>query len=145
MAVSGVTGNATEQQFLTTVNVDGVGDIGVFDKFTGGDVTTKITKNRAGGMGPELTYLALPTYADVVVTRVYDEGRDHALIGSLNPKVGNTYATIGQQPLDADGAPWGSPRTWRGRLSDIKDGTADSNSSAVRMWELTMVVETLAG
>lgn len=145
MATNGATGNATEQQFLTTVHVDNVGDIGVFDKFTGGDVTTKISKNRPGGMGPEMTYLSLQTYSDVVVSRVYDEGRDHALIGTLNPLVGNTYATIGQQPLDADGKPWGSPRTWRGRMSDIKDGPGDSNSAAVRIWDLTVVIETLAG
>ena len=146
MAVNdGTTGNATEQQWLTTVSVDGIGDVGVFDKFTGGDVTTKITKNREGGMGVEKTYLSLQTYSDVVVSRVYDEGRDHALIAKINPRVGNTFATFGQQPLDADGKPWGTPRTWRGRLADLKNGPADSNSAAVRIWELTLSVETLAG
>ncbi len=143
---NGQTGNATEQQFLPSLQVyssalPNGGDLGVFDQFAGGDVTATPAKYRPGGMGPEITYLALPVYADVTLTRVYDEGRDQALIATMHTLVGNTYATVTLQPLDQNGNPWGIPRTYYGRIASVKDGNADSTSSSVRKWDIMISVE----
>jgi len=136
--------NGSMQQYLPTVTVDGLGSLGNYDKFTGGDVTTTITKHRPGGMGPEISYLGLPVYGNVTVSRVYEEVRDHTLIATLNTLVGSTYGTVAVQPLDQNGNPYGSPRTYRGRLSAVKDGNADSTSSAPREYELEFEIETVS-
>ena len=138
-------GNATEQQFAPSVIMDTLGDLGLYDKFSGGNVTAAITKYRPGGMGPEITYPSLPVIGDVTVSRVYVEERDQQLIASLNAIVGNQYGTVSVQPLDGSGNVLGSPRTYRGRLASVNDGNADSTSSAPRMYELMFAIETIAG
>jgi hypothetical protein len=132
----------SEQQWLATLNVGGV-DYGIFDKFTGGDVSAAVNKHRPGGMGPEITYLSLATYSDVTITKVYETQKDHARIASLHTAVGNQLATVTLQPLDDQGAPWGTPRTYQGRITAVKDGGTDSNSNAARMFEVDLAVETV--
>lgn len=141
LATSGQTYNATELQYLTTLSVNGFGTVGTFDTFSGGDVNATPAKHRPGGMGPERTYLSLPTYSDVSIGRVYDEGRDHELIAQLHSLVGNTYATVSVQPLDQNGNPFEGPRTYYGRIASVKDGKADSTSHNPRMWTLDLSVE----
>jgi hypothetical protein len=126
---------STEQQFLVTVQVDGYGDLGIFDKRSGGDSTIAVAKHRPGGMGPEKSYTTLPTYSAITISRVYERVRDLA---------GNTLVTISEQPLDGNGNAWGSPTVWRGRLGNVKAGPVDSTSSAVRMFELDMDPETVS-
>lgn len=144
LSTSGETYNATELQYLTTLSVQGFGNVGVFDTFTGGDVTAAPTKHRPGGMGPEKTYLSLPTFSDVSIGRVYDEGRDHQLIAQLHSLVGNTYCTVSVQPLDQNGNPFEGPRTYYGRIASVKDGKADSTSHNPRMWTLDLSVENVS-
>jgi hypothetical protein len=134
----------SEQQWLVTLNVGGY-DYGVFDTFTGGDVTAPAVKHRPGGMGPEVTYNSLPMYSDVSVGRVYSTQRDHPLIAQLHTQAGNQLASITLQPLDDNGVPWGSPRVYQGRLITIKDGKTDSNSNAPRIFEVDIAVETIQG
>lgn len=141
---NGQTGNATELQWLVSVQLDDWGTLGVFDKFSGGDVTATPNKHRPGGMGNEVTYFSLPTYSDVTVSRVYDQGRDQSIIALVHTLAGNTYGTVTVQPLDADAAPWGSPRTYRGRIAAVKDGGTDSTSHNPRMWDLDFAIESVA-
>lgn len=138
-------GNATEQQFLPSVVMDVLGDLGSYDKWSGGDVTATITKYRPGGMGPEITYPSLSIIGNVVVSRVFVQERDQALVAALSPFAGNGYGTITLQPLDASGNVLGPPTTYRGRLSAVKPGQVDSTSSAPRMYELDFAIETLNG
>lgn len=134
---------AAELQYLITVQIDGLGPLGVYDNYTGGDAKATPPKHRPGGMGPEISYLALPVFSDVTVGRVYDEGRDHELVATLRALVGRTYGTVIEQPLDANGAPWGSPRIFRGRLASVNDGKTDSTSNAVRMYTLDFSIESV--
>jgi len=119
-----------------------------FDKFAGGDVTATVNKHRPSGMGPEVTYLSLPTYSDVTLSKVYNTDVDHALIGALHNLVGNTIVTVTLTPLDDNGSVFvgggALPRTYSGRITSIKDGGTDSNSNAVRMWEIDIAVESIA-
>jgi hypothetical protein len=132
----------SEQQWLATLTVNGV-DYGVFDKFSGGDVTASSNKHRPGGMGPEITYLSLPSYSDVTLTKVYETQRDHDRVAQLHALAGRALASVTLQPLDDNGQPWGTPRVYQGRLTTIKDGGTDSMSSAARMFEIDIAVETI--
>lgn len=135
----------SQEQFLWTLYVDGVGHIGTFDNGSGGDANANVAKHRQGGMGSEITLPALPTYSDITLERMYDENRDHVLIGTLRTLVGRNKCTVTEQPLDPDGNAFGSPRIFKGRLSNIKDGSTSSDSSAARMWSLDISVETVSG
>lgn len=132
----------SEQQWLATLNVNGV-DYGVFDRFSGGDVSAAVNKHRPGGMGPEITYLSLPSYSDVSLTKVYETQRDHDRVATLHTLVGKALASVTLQPLDDNGNPWGTPRTYQGRLVSVKDGGTDSMSNAARMFEIDIAVETV--
>lgn len=136
---------STSMQSLVTMSVDfptGTRQLGVFDKRTGGDTAVTAAKHRPGGWTTEKSYATLPTYADVVVSRVYERDRDHELVRSLINGSGRYMCTVVEQPLDPDGNAWGSPITWRGRLGQVKPGDYDSTSSAVRMFEVTISIET---
>lgn len=133
----------SEQQWLATLNVGGT-DYGTFDKFAGGDVSAPVNKHRPGGMGPEITYLSLPVYSDVTLTKVYETQRDHARIAALHAAVGNQLATVTLQPLDDTGAAWGTARTYSGRIVAVKDGGTDSTSNAARMFEVDIAVENVS-
>jgi|SRR6185437_9806462 len=141
---SSAIGNAGEMQWLPSVNIDGLGSIGYFDKFSGGDATANPPKSRPGGMGPEITYLALPVFSDVVVERTYVQERDNGIISTVRTLVGTTYGTVTVQPLDQNGNPNGTPRTYRGRIASVNDGNSDSNSANPRMWQLHFTIESVA-
>lgn len=132
---------STELQYLVTANVAGR-DLGVFDKRTGGDTTVASVKHRPGGMGPEKSYRALPTFSDLTCSRVYERERDHELVRWLRNAAGSVRAQVTEQPLDEDGNAWGTPTTWSGRLTNVKPGQADSGSSTVRMFEFDVAIET---
>jgi hypothetical protein len=132
----------SEQQWLATLNVNGV-DYGVFDRFAGGDVSAAVNKHRPGGMGPEITYMSLPVYSDVTLSKVYETQRDHDRVAALHNLVGRALASVTLQPLDDNGQPWGTPRTYQGRLVAVKDGVTDSMSNAARMFEIDIAVETV--
>ena len=134
---------AAELQYLITVQIDGLGPLGVYDNYSGGEAKASPPKHRPGGMGSEISYLALPVFSDVTVGRVYDEGRDHELIATLRGLCGRSYGTITEQPLDANGNPWGTPRIFRGRLASVNDGKTDSTSNAVRMYTLDFAIESV--
>lgn len=136
--------NASMQQFVPTVQVNGLGNLGTFDKFTGGESKAPVVFHRPGGMGPQTTYLALAEFGTATVTRVYDEGRDNALIATMRTLVGSTYATITVQPLDGNAAPFGTPTQYYGRISSVSATDADSTSGQPRMWDLEISVESIA-
>lgn len=139
------TGQGSELEFLVTVSVDVIGNIGTFDQLSGADAQATPTKYRPGGMGPEITYPALASYSDLTVTRVYDEGRDHQLIGVLRELVGASTASVSEQPLDQNGNPYGTPRVFTGRLAQVNDGNVDSTSNSPRKWDLMVSVVTFSG
>lgn len=145
----------SEQQFLATLIISqipaGITPSSIsanswinFDKFAGGDVTAAVNKHRPGGMGPEISYMSLPTYSDVTLTKAYNTQTDNGVVADLHALVGNTIVTVNVQPLDDAGNTWGTPRVYTGRLTAVKDGGTDSTSNAVRMWEVDIAVETVA-
>lgn len=134
---------ATEMQFLYTVVVDGQ-TIGVFDTMDGGDVIADEVKHRPGGMGSEVSYVALASPSAVTCTRVYERERDHELLRTLTPKAGRVLGSVTEQPLDDDGNTWGKPTVYSGRFLGVKRGNADSTSNDPRMLELDFSIITVS-
>jgi hypothetical protein len=136
---------SSQNQFLVTLNVDGIGNCGVWDDKTGGENIAAATRHRPGGMGPEQVFPALPTLSAIVLSRVYDTTKgDVALCGQLSQLAGRVYATVTEQPLDPQGNAFGVPRTFRGLLSSAKPGPISSDSNALRMWEVDIDAVTFA-
>lgn len=133
------------QQFLITLSVNGV-PYGVFDKMDGGDATTTPVKHRPGGSKVEVIYPSLPVYGTVMLERVYDNEfrSDQLVIATLRGLVGSGIATVTEQQLDANLNAFGTPRTFSGLLTGVKDGGTDSTSEAARMWSVDIDVVTSA-
>ncbi|WP_243061145.1 hypothetical protein [Nocardioides sp. SR21] len=129
---------STSQQSLITVVVDGR-TLGTFDTFSGGEPSSDPQKHRPGGMQQEKSYGALVTYGDVTVGRVLERERDIELYRSLLPRYGRALVTVTKQPIDDNGAPWGRPFTYTGRLSSATDPESDSNDATPSVWQLTMI------
>jgi signal peptidase I len=146
----------SEQQWLATLSIASipanpgvtlkVGDTIVFDKFSGGDVTAAVNKHRPGGMKNEITYMSLPTYSDVVLTKVYETQVDHDKIKDLHALAGKAMVNVAIQALDDEGNVYESAkaRTYSGRLVNVKDGGTDSMSNAARMYEIDIAVESVS-
>jgi hypothetical protein len=133
---------STQQQSLITVTVDNE-PLGVFDTLSGGDVTAEPTKRRSGG-GNMKSYAAHADYDDLTVSRVLERERDHEKLRRLRRRVGKATASVSEQPLDDEGAPWGKPTVYTGRLTGVTPGEADSDSADVRMFELTFQISEVA-
>jgi hypothetical protein len=137
---------SSQQQFLTTLHVDGFGNVGVFDKQDGGDVTTTPVKHRPGGSKVEVIYPSLPVYGTITLERVYDNEfrNDQVTIANLRKLVGSGKCTVTEQPLDANLNAFGTPRTFTGLLTAVKDGGVDSTSEAARLWTVDIDITTTA-
>lgn len=133
----------TQQMALITVSVDGK-SLGVFDTKSGGETTAEPTKRRSGGMGVQKSYAALPDHGDVTVSRDYELSRDHELVRRLRKRVGRARVVISERPLDENGAPWGKPVVYTGRLTGISPSEVDSDSADAAMFELTAQIVTVA-
>lgn len=128
----------SQQQTLVTVAVDGI-PLGVFDTRSGGESSAEITKYRPGGMARQKVRGGLPEVGDVTVSRENENERDAELARQLRTRAGRAPMVVNEQPLDDNGAPWGKPTTWTGKLQSVNPGDADSNSNDGRMLELVMV------
>ena len=134
---------STAQQSLVTVVVDGR-PLGTFDTRTGGATTAEHAKHRPGGMVAQKAYASLPENDDVTVTRVYERERDHVLARQLKTRAGRATASISEQPLGDDGAPWGKPTVSTGLLKSVNTGDVDSNSGEPRFLELVFTITEVA-
>ena len=134
---------STQMQWQVTGTVDGI-SIGTFDSYSGGGAEASVPKHRAGGMGEQKSYAALPEYSDATIGRVLERERDVDLFRRLQPRVGRALASLSIQPLDDNGSPWGEPFTRAGRLSSMTDPEADSNASEPTMFQLSIVVTSIA-
>lgn len=129
----------SELQSLITVHVAGIGNIGTFDKRTGGESTAAPKKYRPGGMGDEVVVPSLHSYNDLTLTRGYDLDRDAALVGQLLTLAGRALVSVTEQALDIDRNPYGKARVWNGTLGNVNPGNADGESDAPRTWDFTVV------
>ena len=144
---------SSAQQFLVHLHVTPVSpkgaaaiDCKVWDKLDGGDATATPVKHRPGGSKVEVIYPSLPVYGTLTLERVYDnEFRDdQTMIAKLRSLAGMATVTVTEQPLDANMSAFGTPRTFHGLLTAVKDGGVDSNSETARLWQVDIDITTSA-
>ena len=126
----------SQMQSMVTAVVGGR-PLGIFDSRSGGETTAEVTKRRRGGMQPERAYPGMPAQGDITIARDND---DFELTAWLRTQVGLASASITDQPLGTDAAPWGRATTYNGILSGVNDGEHDANSSDPRLLELTFSI-----
>src|SRR3954452_1764681 len=129
-----------QDQYANTLLVDGR-PLGVYDKFSGGDMDSSETKYMAGGMEPEQSLGGPQKVTNVIVTRKYDLERDHDLVRWLKDRRGKASATVNRQPLDVDGNPYGKPLVYTGKLKSVKLGGTDSNATAADTYDVEISTE----
>lgn len=129
-----------QDQHNITVEVNGV-DYGTFDKMSGGGIDSDSKKYKPGNMAPEISLGGSRSVDNVVVSRLYDETRDHPQVKVLLEAVGTGEAVVKKQPLDKNGVPSGQPLVYRGTLKRCTPPDADSESTDAAMLELEVDTE----
>lgn len=124
-----------KDQWNTTVKVDGR-NMGTFDVKTGGETDTDELTYKPGGMAPTISLGGMVTVAGVVVSRLYQLGRDHQTIHWLLSRVGVGQCVVNQQALDPDGNAYGTGLTVKGVLKRVTLPEVDSNSTDAAVIEL---------
>ena len=131
---------ATKQQFLITAVINGV-TYGVFDRYSGGDAVADARMHRPGGMGDQKSYVTLAKYSNMTIGRVLERQRDWELTRTLKPIAGRVLASVTIQPLDQNGAAWGTAQVASGRFLGVKGIDSDSDSDEIEMYELEFAIE----
>jgi hypothetical protein len=146
---------ASEQQWqavLTFTDYAGVVWTVTFDKFSGGDATSSNSKYRPSGMLNEVVVAALPVYSDITLSKGFNNnndqnnsyGGDYGLQQAIRNSAGLCSGVVMITPLTNLGVAWGSQRIYYGVVSEIADGTTDSESAAVRQWSTKFTVSSVA-
>jgi hypothetical protein len=126
-------------QYEVTVTVEGLGALGVFDTFKGGEVDSDEQKYRPGGMGDPVSLGGSVTMGNVTVTRNYKLERDHPIIHTLMSLAGRAIIWAVKQPLDIYKVPYGRPLIYQGKIKMVKAPEHDSTSSDPAMLEIEFV------
>ena len=115
-------------------------DLGVWDKFSGGDIDSDDTKYRAGGRAPEESLGGTRTVSNVTMARLFRIERDFDLIQTLVDGAGSKDVQITRSYLDPSGTPVNSPAmgnvVYLGKLKAFKQPEHDSNSSDASLCEI---------
>lgn len=128
-----------QDQYSVTVSVEGLGNLGVFDKFTGGAVDSDEQKYRPGGMAPPVSLGGAVTMDNVVVSRMLDLQRDWALLRKLLNVAGLANITATKQPLDVNKVPFGRPLVYSGKIKTVTPPEHDSTSSDPGIFDIEFV------
>lgn len=135
---------STAGHFTVSLTVDGK-SFGVWDTATGGNVSAEVNKRRNGtSRGRRATLPGPRDYEDVSIAREFVYDRDHKAAAMLEALAGTGRAVVVRQPLDANRAPFGRPKTYTGVLQAVAYPDSDSDSSDTAMLECTIVVEDVA-
>jgi hypothetical protein len=136
---------ALQNRFIVTVTVAGVGALGTFMTFAGGDVSNDAQVDRPDGINPQS--IAGPVnYANITVTRTYDLARETADMLAQLDNAGRTHAgmSVGRTGRDANGNPKGRGRTYVGNVIRVKGADVDANSTDRATVEIEMQVSGVA-
>lgn len=126
------------RQWLVTI--DGID--GTWASISAGETAAEGTRVRDGG-STKPDVLAGPAETDdITCSRPFDADRDHDLITSLLPLVGQWFTTITKQPLNGDMTRVDvKPRVYsEALLTKISDPESDADSGDPSRLELTFMV-----
>lgn len=131
-----------EQLFLVTLSIDGT-DLGVWDKWDGGDKDSASVKYRSGGDPAEEDLGGPVTFSDITLTRNYRLSRDAGILGFLFQKVGVGNCVASKYPLNRDYSVFGPYIQAQGPLKTVTDPKVDSNASNPATLVLVLSVNSL--
>lgn len=126
---------STTNMVAISATIDGT-DTGIWDKISGRTVDSEETKYRPGNMGQQIAIGGQKTIENITMSRIFDSVRDQGLARLLMGKVGRAKCTIKEQPLDVNGAAWGNPYVFTGRLKSVKLPDRDSEGTDAALWEI---------
>ena len=126
-------------QYLVTAEWEGLGPLGVFDKFTGGEVDSDEQKYRPGGMQNPVSLGGAVTMGNVTIERLYVLERDHVIAHQMLAGVGVNGIVVTKQPLDLNKVPYGRPLVYSGKVKQCKPPEHDSTSSDPAMLSIEFV------
>lgn len=144
MAVNGnqnnaVSNGATQSRFRISLTVEG-NDWGVWDKMSGGGLSSAVTTYRPGGLAAQVALTGSKATDDVTLERLYDLPRDHANLASLLAAVGGGVCVVKLIPLDKDANAFGEPIVWSCILKTVTPPPTDSNSDSAATIVLVLSV-----
>lgn len=116
-------------------------NLGIWDKFSGGEIDSDVTQYYPGGMAPPVSLGGRKTVGNVTVSRLYRLERDHDRIQMLVDSVGKSAMVVSKQPLDINSNVYGRPIVYRGTLKRCTPPEVDSEASGAGMLELEMTVD----
>ena len=128
-----------QDQYDVTVTIDGLGALGTFDTFKGGEVDSDEQKYRPGGMADPVSLGGAVTMGNVTISRNYVLERDHPIIHTLLSLTGKAGITVSKQPLDVNRVPYGRPLVYKGKVKTVTPPEHDSTSSDPGMLEIEFV------
>jgi hypothetical protein len=128
-----------EDQFACTVKVDGLGELGVFDKMTGGEVDSDEQKYRPGAMAAPVSLGGAVTMGNVIVERNVELDRDWDSMHQLMALAGIGNIEARKQPLDEFKVPYGRPLVYSGKIKTVTPPDHDSTSSDPAMLQIEFV------
>lgn len=128
-----------KDMWAVSASVDGLGDLGVFDTFSGGDVDSDEQKYRPGAMAAPVSLGGAVEMANVTISRDYVLERDHPVVHSLLALVGVATIRVTKQPLDYHKVPYGRPLVYTGKIKRCLPPEHDSTSSDPAMIEIEFV------
>jgi hypothetical protein len=127
-----------QNQAAISLSVDGR-DLGVWDKWAGGEVDSEETKYKPGAMAPHVSLGGAVEVGDVTLSRLYALGRDTDTIHWLISRVGKGSCVASRISLDTDGNAWGTPGlVYTGTLKTVTPPELDSESSDAALIEVVV-------
>lgn len=133
---------STQSDYLVTVTINGV-PAGVWDSRSGGEVDADVP-SKYTGEGKKTYATRKQAIGDVTCTRTHERERDHELGRNIEKLVGRATASVSEQPLDADGMPWGKPKVWTGILKSYDSGESNSDSNEIRDCQIVISAQDVA-
>lgn len=132
----------TERRNTCTVNVESgswgqLGNLGPWDKRSGGSGGSEETKISPAGMG-EIAIGGRPTAENVTVSRFFKIDREPAVYAALLEARGKAEMGVTMEVLDQHENPTGFALHWSGVLMDVTPHDQDSTSNTGS--ELTLVM-----
>lgn len=125
-----------KHQYVTTVWVEGIGDLGKFDSFQGGGGDSEEKKYREGGELEEITLGGFKSRENAKVARLFKRERDAPIFKRLDALRGKARMVITRQPTDEDMNAVGEPHVYNGKVKAVKGPDSESTSNDEALLEI---------
>lgn len=115
--------------------------LGVWDKWSGGEIDSDETKYNPGGMAPPVSLGGRRTTGNVTISRLYRLARDHNHLQRLIDGAGKSKAVLTRQPLDIQGNVYGKAVSYNAKLKRVTPPDLDSEQSGAALIELEFTID----